>query len=215
MHGQTLPMNKSNPCMKNGIKIQATNHHNTPMNYHMINRIDDGFTFVIQLPQQLNNMYKAPAQDWGKTIEKLVRISVLAIVFVGVVTLDAATFMYRAGYALGQSIHQLNNALTQVVVRKSTQTQQVIDPWQLQLPFPKLNNFVLGSNVTTATSSTKENLPLSLCMKTGLATEDQRKEDGTTNAAIPSKGFASSPRSRRSVPQFSYNKKQSRSMEIN
>ena len=131
------------------------------MNYHIINRVDDALIWVSNTPQQLKNIASASTEDWGQTIEKLVRISVLAIVLIGVITLDVATFMYQAGHAFGQLVHSLNDKLTNVVVRKSTQTYPTINSWQLQLPIPALKKLATTSPSTTTTTITKENQPLS------------------------------------------------------
>lgn len=215
------------------MRIQAINHHYKPMNYHLINRIDDGIQVVIQLPQQLNNIASASPEDWGRTIEKIVRVTLATVVFITVVILDIATLMYQAGHAFGQFVHSLNDKLTNFTrsvmlwctkddqcyslddttccVRKSTQTQPTINSWQLQLPLsilsPKLNSFVYGSSDTTTTVNTQEHQLSSHCTKHGLDTEDQRKEAITTNVVNLSKASVSSARSRRSVQRSSSSRK--------
>lgn len=183
------------------------------MNYHIINRVDDVIIYVSNTPQQLKNISKASAQDWGLTIEKLVRISVLAIVLIGVVTLDVATFMYQSGHAFGQFVHGLNNKLTDAIVRKSTHSPQVINSWQLKLPIPALHSFVNGLVASSPTTHLKENQQLSLSTNCGNSTEDQRKEVGTTNVGHQSNASASSTRSKRSKQRSSSSKKQENSLK--
>ncbi len=119
-----------------------------------------------------------------------------------VVAADFATIMYRAGYAFGQWIHQLNDALTRRIVSKSTQTQQVIDPWQLQLPLPSLiGNWLASTSHATRTtlSSKTTNQRLLPGTKPTCGTEDHRKVVGTTSRARQSNKSASSPGSKQSA----------------
>ena len=200
---------------------------------HVINHIDDAYNLIIQAPQQLNNAAKAPAQDWGQTIKLICKIICITVVFIMVVAADFATIMYRAGYAFGQWIHQLNDALTQRIVSKSTQSTQGIDPWQLQLPLPSLIGstkwmetmikplllpktsesagaewLASTSHATRTTSSSKTtNQRLLPGTKPTCGTEDQRKVVGTTSRAGQSNKSASSPGSKQSAKRSGSTKK--------
>ncbi len=185
---------------------------------HVINHIDDAYNLIIQAPNQLNNAAKAPAQDWGQTIKLICKIICITVVFIMVVAADFATIMYRAGYAFGQWIHQLNDALTHRIVSKSTQTQQDIDPWQLQLPLPNLiGNWLASTSHATRTtlSSKTTNQRLLPGTKPTCGTEDQRKVVGTTSRAGQSNKSASSPGSKQSAKRSGSMRKPCKKQEKN
>ena len=175
-----------------------------------------------QLISQLNNAAKAPAEDWGKTIKLICKIICITVAYIMVITFDIARIMYCSGYAFGQWIHQLNNAFTQLtakgIVRKSTQTQQDIDPWQLQLPLPQsIGSWLVSTSRTTRTisASKMQNPPLLHGTKLACVTVAAKKEAGTTSKAGPSNKSVSSPRSKPSVKRSSSTKKPCKTQEKN
>lgn len=177
---------------------------------HVINHIDDIYNLIANVPQQLNKVYKSPVFSWGQTIKLICKIICITVVFIMVVAADFATIMYRAGYAFGQWIHQLNNALTHRIVSKSTHSTQGIDPWQLQLPLPNLigNWLASTSHATRTTSSSKTtNQRLLPGTKPTCGTEDQRSRDGGMKPAGQSNKSVSLTRSKPSRLQSSCTQK--------
>ncbi len=161
-------------------------------------------------------MYKSPAEDWGQTIKLICKIICITVVYIAVIAADFATIMYRSGYAFGQWIHTLNNALTQVVVKKSTHSTQGIDPWQLQLPLPSwTQDWLVSTSVTTRTTSSSKtrNQPSLHGTKPINDTVVPTKEVGTTSKAGPSSKSVSSPGSKQSVKRSSSTRKPCKTQE--
>lgn len=151
--------------------------------------------------------YRASPEESGAQLQAYAKGAAALLVLILVYALDLATLMYRAGYALGTWTHSLNNAITNAVVRKSTQSfskiqEETSKAWKLQLPLPQSLSALLSvtSQDTTPTSSGKtSNQPPSSTMTPGPNTEGQRKEVGTTKQEPLSKPSASSQRSKQSA----------------
>jgi hypothetical protein len=160
----------------------------------------DSLVFFAQLVNAIEHFYRSGPEESGAQLQGYASKAAAFLVLVFVYAMDLATIMYRAGYALGTWTHSLNNALADIVVRKSTQSfskiqEETSRAWQLSLPLPKSIGDWLSatSDSTTASSNGKAaNQQLSVSTKSDLNSVDQKKEDGITNVDTTSEQLASS-----------------------
>jgi hypothetical protein len=169
------------------------------------------------------DFYRSSPEELGKKLNTYARIICAFLVLVFVYAMDLATIMYRAGYALGTWMHSLNNAITNAVVRKSTQSfskiqEETSRAWQLSLPLPKSIGDWLSatSDSTTASSNGKAaSQQLSVSTKSDLNSVDQKKEDGITNVDTTSEQLASSQGSKPSEKLCTSTSRQSKTSKKN